>query len=169
MTFPVVARAAAAVAIAACTSGIVAQTGQPARPDFSGEWRLVPDPQAPVAWVGSPLGKVGTIVQDATTLTINRTDPAPEDRHSYDLTGGETRWTTSNASGSFTSVLRPRWIEHALIVSEETTRAGQAVSWASMHGFSLNAEGELIVVSISPTLRQGPVMATTMLTYRKAQ
>jgi hypothetical protein len=168
MRFPVIARAAA-LAIAACTSGVVAQSTQPARPDFSGEWRLVANPQVPVAWIGSPLGKVGVIVQDATTLTINRTDPAPEDLHSYDLTGGETRWTASNASGSFTSVLRPRWIEHALIVSEETTRAGQAVSWASMHSFSLNAEGELIVVGISPTLRQGPFMATTLLTYRKAQ
>lgn len=158
-----------AVALGAWTVGLVAQSVPPARPDFRGEWRLVSDPKNPIAWIGSPLGQAGTITQDAATVTMTRTEPSPVDRHSFDLNGGETKWSHSGASGTVTAVFRPFWIEQALVVPTSFSRTGAASGWAAMWSFSLTTEDELIVVSTSPTLRQGPFMATSLLTYRKVR
>jgi hypothetical protein len=83
-------------------AGLAAQ----AKPDFSGKWTLVPDPNAaaPDAAGGGRGGRGGrggggqqfcgqecTITQDATTLTVTRTTQAGEQKATYKLDGSESK------------------------------------------------------------------------------
>lgn len=92
-----------AIAAAFLVAGLSAQ----GKPDFSGKWSLVVDPNAapPAGGGGGGGGRGGgrggggggfcgqecTIAQDATTLTITRTTQAGEQKAVYKLDGSESK------------------------------------------------------------------------------
>ena len=96
---------ATAIAAAILVAGLSAQ----GRPDFSGKWTLVPDPNAAPPGGGGGGGGGGqrgggrgggggqfcgqecTIAQDAKTLTITRTTQAGEQKAVYNLDGSESK------------------------------------------------------------------------------
>lgn len=92
------------LATAIATFALIAGLSAQGKPDFSGKWSLVPDPNAAAPAGGGGGGGRGggrggggfcgqecTIAQDATSITITRTTQAGEQKATYKLDGSESK------------------------------------------------------------------------------
>jgi len=131
--------------LAAFAVGIFATgaTGQE-RPDFSGAWTVSAQPTVPGAGSGGSSGSLGsgwgdsfTLVQNAGTLTIERTyyrraDLQPTLKSRYSLDGSETRNTVLMGRGPQVQVSTTAWQDDKLAITTMYTEPdagnGQAVT-----------------------------------------
>lgn len=139
------------------------------KPDFSGSWTLVVDPNAaPTGGRGGGRGGLGQgamLTMDATTLTITRTTQGGEVKTVYKLDGSESKNTVAMGRGgnSVEQVSKAVWDGNKLVVTTNYMMGDNAV--VTTQTFSLDASGQLVVTFEGPG-RGGERMNTTM-TYKK--
>jgi hypothetical protein len=140
---------------AAVMAVFVVGLGAQAKPDLSGSWTLVPDPNAAAPGGGGPGGGRGgrggggggafcgqqcTIAQDGTTLTVTRTTQAGEQKAMYRLDGSESKNAQQGRGGQATEVVsKAMWDGNKLTItsSQPGREGGPAVTRTTV--ISMNA------------------------------
>lgn len=137
------------------------------KPNFSGSWTLVVDPNAPAPsgrGGGGGLGQAATITQDAKTLTITRTTQNGEVKTVFNLDGSESKNMMMGRGGQTEQVSKAVWEGNTLVVTTNFTMGETAATRTQK--FSLDASGQLVVATTSPG-RGGGEPTTTTQTYKK--
>lgn len=138
------------------------------KPNFSGSWTLVVDPNAAPPsgrGGGGGLGQAATITQDAKTLTITRTTQNGEVKTVINLDGTESKNMMMGRGGTQTEqVSKAHWDGTKLVVTTAFTMGETAVE--RKQAFQLDASGQLVVETTSPG-RGGGEPTTTKQTYKK--
>ena len=136
------------------------------KPNFSGSWTLVVDPNAPAPGRGGGggLGQAATLTQDAKTLTITRTTQAGEVKLVYNLDGSDSKNMVMGRGGQTEQVSKAAWDGSKLVIT--TTFMMGENSATRTQNFSLDASGQLVVSTTSPG-RGGGEPTTTTQTYKK--
>ena len=137
------------------------------KPNFSGSWTLVVDPNAPPPsgrGGGGGLGQAATLTQDAKTLTITRTTQNGEVKTVYNLDGSESKNMMMGRGGQTEQISKAAWEGNTLVVTTNFTMGDAAVTRTQK--FSLDASGQLVVATTSPG-RGGGEPTTTTQTYKK--
>ena len=140
------------------------------KPNFSGSWSLVADPNAAGGGGGGGggrggggLGQAATLTQDAKTLTITRTTQNGEVKLVYNLDGSESKNMVQGRGGQTEQVSKATWDGNKLVISTTLTMGENTVTRTQT--MSLDASGQL-VVTVSGPGRGGEQMTTTQ-TYKK--
>ena len=137
------------------------------KPNFSGTWTLVTDPNAPNpgrGGGGGGLGQGGTITQDAKTFTITRTTPNGEIKIVYNLDGSESKNMMMGRGGQTEQVSKATWDGNTLVVTTNFSMGETAVTRTEK--YSLDASGQLVIATTAPG-RGGGEPQTTTRTYKK--
>ena len=136
------------------------------KPDFSGSWALVADPNAPAPGRGGGggLGQAATIAQDAKTLTVTRTTQNGEVKLVYNLDGSDSKNMVQGRGGQTEQVSKATWEGNTLVISTTFQMGENAVTRTQK--MSLDASGNLVVAVTSPG-RGGGEPTTTTQTYKK--
>ena len=134
-------------------------------PSFAGSWTVVPDPAATVGFGG--LGQSAVIKQDATSLTITRTTQMGEFTSIYKLDGTESKNSLTIQGNAIDQLSKTRWDGGTLHVDTTMSFDGNPVNVTM--ALSLDASGNLIVVSTRPDFQNGGAPVTTKTTYKKGQ
>ena len=136
------------------------------KPNFSGSWTLVPDPNAPTGGRGGGggLGQAATITQDAKTLTVTRTTQNGEVKTVYNLDGSESKNMMSMRGGQVEQVSKATWKGNELLITTNFTMGENAVT--TTQSFVLDATGQLIHTNTGVG-RGGGEPVTTVRTYKK--
>jgi hypothetical protein len=142
---------------------LVAGLSAQAKPDFSGKWTLVPDPNAAAAPAGGGGGGGGrgggrgggggqfcgqecTITADATMLTVTRTTQNGEVKAMYKLDGSESKNAQAGRGGATTEVVsKAMWDGNKVTISTTRDFGGNTVTTKttlSVAGGELNVENE---------------------------
>ena len=121
-------------------------TGLPAqgKPDFSGKWiNVTPEPAPGEAWllagkmVIGPCGEGCTIAQDAATLTVIRTTPFIEQKHSYKLDGSASK----NKGGRGQEVVsKAMWEGNKIVISDDGGQGRTVTTTISMASGMMEVE-----------------------------
>src|SRR5215217_7025536 len=133
--------------------------------NFAGKWTIVPDPAATGSFGG--LGQSAVIKQDAGSLTITRTTQMGEFTSVYKLDGSESKNTLTIQGNAIEQVSKTKWDAGTLHVDTTMTFDGTPVNVTM--AMSLDASGNLVVVSTRPDFQGGGGPITTKMTYKKAQ
>ena len=136
------------------------------KPNFSGSWAVVADPNAAPTGGrggGGGLGQAATLTQDAKTLTVTRTTQNGEVKLVYNLDGSESKNMVQGRGGQTEQVSKATWDGAKLVISTTFTQGENTVTRTQT--MSLDASGQL-VVTVSGPGRGGEVMTTTQ-TYKK--
>lgn len=141
------------------------------KPNFSGSWTRVEDPNAPAA-AGrggrgggrGGLGAAATLMQDASTLTITRTTQAGEVKTVYNLDGSDSKNMMSMGGNQVEQVSKAAWEGTKLVITTTTDFGGNLSTTKQV--FMLDASGQLVVETTSPG-RGGGEPVTTSQTYKK--
>jgi hypothetical protein len=136
------------------------------KPNFSGSWTLVVDPNAPAPTGrggGGGLGQAATITQDAKTLTITRTTQNGEVKLVYNLDGSESKNMMQGRGGQTEQVSKATWDGNKLVITTNLMMGENAVTRTQT--FALDATGQLTVTTSGPG--RGGEVTTTTLTYKK--
>jgi len=131
-------------------------------PDFSGTWTLVSAVPGPPT---GPLGRGGTIAQDASSVTFTASGQSA----SYRLDKPETQTERTTVRGeTWTLTSQVRWVEHALLVI--TTTRSPIGTWQDLATYALDGHGNLTVVVLATPKSESdePAMITTVMTYRRS-
>lgn len=137
------------------------------KPNFSGSWTLVVDPNAPAPGGrggGGGLGQAATITQDAKTLTITRTTQNGEVKTVFNLDGSESKNMMMGRGGQTEQISKATWDGNTLVITTNFTMGENAVTRTQK--FSLDASGQLVVATTSPGRGGGEPMTVTQ-TYKK--
>ena len=137
------------------------------KPNFSGSWTLVVDPNAPPPsgrGGGGGLGQAATLTQDAKTLTITRTTQNGEIKIVYNLDGSDSKNMMMGRGGQTEQISKANWDGNKLVVTTNFTMGENQVTRTQT--FSLDASGQLVVSTTSPG-RGGGEPTTTTQTYKK--
>ena len=138
------------------------------KPNFSGSWTRVEDPNAPAAGGRGGgrggLGAAATLMQDASTLTITRTTQAGEIKTVYKLDGSESKNMMTMGGNQVEQVSRATWEGARLVVTTSYDIGGNMVSTKQV--FALDASGQLVVETTTPG-RGGGEPTTATQTYKK--
>ena len=137
------------------------------KPNFSGSWTLVVDPNAPPPTGrggGGGLGQAATLTQDAKTLTITRTTQNGEVKTVFNLDGSESKNMMMGRGGQTEQISKAVWEGNTLVVTTNFTMGEAAVTRTQK--FSLDASGQLVVATTAPG-RGGGEPTTTTQTYKK--
>ena len=156
----------------ALTLVLAATTSQAqGKPDFSGSWTLVVDPNAAGGGGGGGrggggggLGQGGTITQDAKTLTITRTTQNGEIKVVYNLDGSESKNMMQGRGGQVEQVSKAAWDGAKLVITTSFTMGENAVT--RTESYALDGSGQLVVSTTAPGRGGGEPMTTTR-TYKK--
>jgi hypothetical protein len=164
------------LAVAAAAVLMVAGLSAQAKPDFSGKWTLVPDPNAAPDGGGPGGGRGGgrggggggqlcgaecTIAQDAMTLTVTRTTPGGETKAVYKLDGSDSKNMQQGRGGATEVVSKAAWDGNKVTISTTRDFGGNSVTTKA----SLSvAAGELTIVTEGQS-PNGPT--TTTQKYKK--
>jgi len=132
-------------------------------PNFAGKWAIVPDPAAQGTF--GALGPSAVIKQDATTLTVTRTTQMGEMTSVYKLDGSESKNTLNFQGNSIDQISKTKWDGATLRVDTSMNFDGNQVSVTM--AMSLDASGNLVVVSTRPDFQGGGAPITTKLVYKK--
>jgi hypothetical protein len=138
------------------------------KPNFSGSWTLVVDPNAAGGGGGGGrggggLGQAATLTQDAKTLTVTRTTQNGEVKLVYNLDGSESKNMVMSRGGQTEQVSKAAWDGTKLVITTNLMMGETAVTRTQT--FALDASGQLTVTTSGPG-RGGEVMTTTQ-TYKK--
>ena len=137
------------------------------KPDFSGSWTLVVDPNAPAPGGrggGGGLGQAATLTQDAKTLTITRTTQNGEIKLVYNLDGSDSKNMMMGRGGQTEQVSKAAWDGNTLVITTTFSMGENTVTRTQK--LSLDASGQLVVATTSPG-RGGGEPVTTTQTYKK--
>src|SRR6185503_5926781 len=96
-----------------------------APPNFAGKWTLVPDPNAQPGMGG--LGSEATITQDASTLTITRTNQMGTFTSNYKLDGSESKNVLTFQGNSVDQLSTAKWDAAKLLVNTKMDFGGNLV------------------------------------------
>ena len=154
------AHALTLVAVVASMTIALAQ----APPNFAGKWTLVPDPKRPGGGMGG-LGQEATITQDASTLTITRTNQMGTFTSNYKLDGSESRNTLNIQGNSVDQMSTTKWDSGKLLVNTKMDFGGNPVEVKMV--MSLDPSGNLVVETTRPDFQGGGAPITTKMTYKK--
>jgi hypothetical protein len=137
------------------------------KPNFSGSWTVVADPNAAPTGGrgggGGGLGMAATLTQDAKTLTVTRTTQNGEVKLVYNLDGSESKNMVQGRGGQTEQTSKATWDGAKLVISTNLMMGENAITRTQT--MSLDASGQL-VVTVSGPGRGGEVMTTTQ-TYKK--
>ena len=139
------------------------------KPNFSGSWTLIANPNAAGGGGGggrgggAGLGQAATITQDAKTLTVTRTTQNGEVKLVYNLDGSDSKNMVQGRGGQSEQVSKATWDGNKLVISTTLTMGENTVTRTQT--MSLDASGQL-VVTVSGPGRGGEVMTNTQ-TYKK--
>lgn len=139
------------------------------KPNFSGSWTLIANPNAAGGGGGggrgggAGLGQAATITQDAKTLTVTRTTQNGEVKLVYNLDGSESKNMVQGRGGQTEQVSKATWDGNKLVISTTLTMGENTVTRTQT--MSLDGSGQL-VVTVSGPGRGGEVMTNTQ-TYKK--
>jgi hypothetical protein len=139
------------------------------KPNFSGSWTLVVDPNAAGGGGGrggrggAGLGQAATLTQDATTLTVTRQTQNGEVKMVYNLDGSDSKNMAMGRGGQTEQVSKAAWDGNKLVISTTLTMGENTVTRTQT--FALDATGQL-TVTVSGPGRGGEVTTTTQ-TYKK--
>ena len=141
------------------------------KPNFSGSWTRVVDPNAP-APTGrggrgggrGGLGAAATLAQDDKTLTITRTTQAGETKTVYNLDGSDSKNTMMMGGNQMEQVSKAMWEGSKLVVTTNYEFNGNPIT--TTQSFTLDASGQLVVEATAPG-RGGGAPVTTTVTYKK--
>lgn len=141
------------------------------KPNFSGSWTQVVDPNAPApqgrggrGGGRGGLGMAATLTQDDKTLTITRTTQAGEIKTVYNLDGSDSKNMMTMGGNQVEQVSKAMWEGDKLKISTTMDFNGNTIS--SSQVFSLDASGQLVVEATNPG-RGGGAPTTTTLMYKK--
>ncbi|HVQ42672.1 MAG TPA: hypothetical protein VMS54_10705 [Vicinamibacterales bacterium] len=159
-------RAVAAVVALMLFAGAAAAMAQ-AKPNFTGKWTLVPDPNAPApTGRGRGMGGLGQVFsaeQNDKTLNVATTnEQIGEMKAVYNLDGSESKNPISFNGQSVDRVSKAKWDGAKLVITTTINFNGNAVE--STQAWSLDATGNLIVETTS-SFTGTPT--TTKATYKK--
>ena len=133
--------------------------------NFAGKWAIVPDPAVQGGFGG--LGQSAVIKQDAATLTVTRTTQMGEVTSVYKLDGSESKNTLNFQGNAIEQLSKTKWAGGTLHVDTSMNFDGNAVNVTM--AMSLDASGNLVVVSTRPDFQGGGSPVTTKVTYKKAE
>ena len=139
------------------------------KPNFSGSWTVIADPNAAGGGGGGGrgggggLGMAATLTQDAKTLTVTRTTQNGEVKLVYNLDGSESKNMVQGRGGQMEQVSKAAWDGAKLVITTNMMMGENAVTRTQT--MSLDASGQLMVTVSGPG-RGGEVMTTTQ-TYKK--
>jgi hypothetical protein len=137
-----------------------------AQVNFSGQWELIEEASPQIADYSSPIGKRGSIVQDAEILTLTS---SREGARRFNLDGSDTQHVTMSPAGEpFTANSRVRWTSSALLITTAHTRPSLPNAWEDIITLSLNGQGQLVIIKVSPNLWPYGTTNTHRWVYRKA-
>jgi len=137
------------------------------KPNFSGSWALVPDPNAAATGGrggGGGLGMAATVTQDAKTLTVTRTTQNGEVKTVYNLDGSESKNMMNARGGQVEQVSKAAWEGSTLKITTSYTMGENAIT--TTQTFALDATGQLIHTTTGVG-RGGGEPVTTVRTYKK--
>ena len=175
--FSIIAMVAAALLMVAGTAS--AQS----KPNFTGKWTLVPDPNAPPPGGGGGGGRGGggrggaisgpevTITQDATTLKVERTMGQNTMTMNYTI-GGEGKNTMPGRQGGTPTEIpyKTAWEGSKFVITTTTTmnnpQDGSTMTMTSKQALSIAADGTMLVENTSTPMGGGDPV-TTKVTYKK--
>jgi len=136
------------------------------KPNFSGSWTVIADPNAAPTGGrggGGGLGQAATLTQDAKTLTVTRTTQNGEVKLVYNLDGSESKNMVQGRGGQTEQVSKATWDGTKLVITTNLMMGETAITRTQT--MSLDASGQL-VVTVSGPGRGGEVMTNTQ-TYKK--
>jgi hypothetical protein len=145
------------------------QAAATAKPNFAGNWRLVPDSAAATgvaALIGSGagLGAEAVIEQNEKTITVRRPTQAGNLASVYNLDGSVSQTTLQIPNyGSIPLTSRGRW-EGAKFMTNMTAQY-EGMSFELTMNLSLNSAGQLIVDMTTPPMGNAPTAFT--MKYQK--
>lgn len=137
------------------------------KPNFSGTWTLVVDPNAPAPTGrggGGGLGQGATITQDDKTLTVTRTTGQGEIKLVYNLDGSDSKNMMMGRGGQTEQISKASWDGTKLVITTTFTMGDNTVT--RTQSFMLDASGQLVVSTTSPGRGGGAPMTMTQ-TYKK--
>lgn len=142
------------------------------KPNFSGSWTLVVDPNAAGGGGGGGgrggggggLGQAATLTQDAKTLTITRTTQNGEVKTVFNLDGSESKNMMQGRGGQTEQVSKAVWDGSKLVITTSFTMGENSVT--RTQSMMLDASGQLVVSTTAPG-RGGGEPTTTTQTYKK--
>lgn len=136
-----------------------------AQVDFSGQWELVEESSPQSADFSSPISNGGSIIQDVETLTLTS---SRQGARRFNLDGSDSRHVTIGPTGeAFTATSRLRWISNALLIATSHTRPSLPNAWEGVMTLSLDGEGRLVIVEVTPNLWPFGSTTTHRWVYRK--
>ena len=167
------------VAIAIVSVAFVVSALAQAKPDFSGKWVMDPA-SAPAAPAGGPGGGGGggrgggrgggpgfgqefTATQDATALTITRTQGDQTVTAVYKLDGSESKNMVAGRGGQQEQVSKAAWEGNKLSITTTLNFGGNTVEQKRL----LSLEGGNLVIEQTAPGRDGGAATTTKLVYKK--
>src|SRR5262245_6617837 len=148
-------------AILVLTIGVLTQ----AKPNFAGNWTVVPDPSAAAGGGGGRgggfggLGQGGTITQDDKTLKVTTTTQAGEVTRTYNLDGSDSKNTMNFGGNAMEQVSKVKWDGAKMVITTSSNFNGNPVE--TTQTWSLHASGNLVIESTGG--RGGP----TNMTFQK--
>jgi len=152
----------AIVTLAALAGGLV--VAQAAKPNFAGQWTLVPDPSGQEQ-MGMMAGDM-TIAQDDKTITVTRSIPQMGDMKSvYKLDGSDSPNTFSFNGNDTTMTSKATWDGNKLSIKTSFDMGGQSAQTTMV--LSLDATGNLNVDMTRPDFQGGGADITTKAVYKK--
>ena len=135
-----------------------------APPNFAGKWTLVPDPNAQPGMGG--LGSEATITQDASTLTITRTNQMGTFTSNYKLDGSESKNVLNFQGNSVDQLSTAKWDAGKLLVNTKMDFGGNPVEIKMVMALDPSS-GNLLVETTRPDFQGGGAPITTKMAYKK--
>jgi len=135
-----------------------------APPNFAGKWTLVPDPNGQPGMGG--LGSEATITQDASTLTITRTNQMGTFTSNYKLDGSESKNVLNFQGNSVDQLSTAKWDAAKLLVNTKMDFGGNLVEIKMVMALD-PASGNLLVETTRPDFQGGGAPITTKMAYKK--
>ena len=163
----------------------VASLAAQAPPDFSGRWVLAPDSPAPPTQrggravsgsLGSGWGSDLTVIQNATTITVEyaefaRSDMQPPTKFVYRLDGTESRNTINMGRGPQEQVSKTAWDGSRLVITTShrfnAGPDGKVMTSEIRQVLSLESPAVLVVETTRSAVMGGQPTTTTT-TYKKS-
>ena len=161
-----ISRTWVAAAVLTLAVGVSAQ----GKPDLSGKWTLIADPNAAPAGGGGGGGRGGgrgggggqfcgqecTIAQDAASLTITRATPNGEVKATYRLDGSDSKNMQQGRGGPTEVVSKAMWDGNKVTISTTRDFGGNSITTKQ----TLSLEGGELAVTTEAQSPNGPVSTT---------
>lgn len=153
-----------ALALVAASVSVFAQ----AKPNFTGKWTLVPDPNAAAGGGGRGRGmgaaaEMNATQNDKTLVVVSTTGQMGEQKQTYNLDGSETKNPITFNGNTVERTSKAKWDGNKLVLTTTSNFNGNTIE--TTQSWSLDASGGLVVETTS---NFGGNPTTTKATYKKS-